>query len=140
MTVSLMFMGRRAEVPESTIELAEMAYADHGEPTARMVLRSLLPSLTLIETCAAVAEAKRRLDERTIKPEDLTVDDIRGELAASQKDLKRVSSREDRRRAREGEKYCHSALVPDGQRVVQVWWHARQQVADRINRRRGLKP
>jgi hypothetical protein len=140
MIVSLMFADRRVEVAESTIELAEMAYADHGRAAARGVLRELIPTLTLLEACAAVAEAVRRLDERTIKPASLTVDDICDELTASRNDLKQASSHEDRQRAREGEAYCRSALVPAGQRVVPVWQHARQQVADRINRRRGIKP
>ncbi len=67
MTVSLMFADRRVEVAEVAIELAEMAYADHGEFAARGVLRELIPTLTLLEACAAVAEAARRLDARTIK-------------------------------------------------------------------------
>lgn len=140
MTVRLVFGGRHVEVAESTIELAELACADHGEVTARGVLRELIPTLTLLEACAAVAEAARRLDERTMKPADLTVEDICEELTASQNDLKQASSHEDRQRARAGEAYCHSALVSAGQRVIAVWQHARQQVVDRINRRRGIKP
>lgn len=65
MTVSLSFAGRRVEVAESTLELAEMALADHGAMMSRGVLRELIPTLTLLEACAAVAEASRRLDERT---------------------------------------------------------------------------
>jgi hypothetical protein len=60
-TVSLVFADRRVEVAESTIELAEMALADHGEVVARGLLRELIPTLTLLEAGAAVAEAKRRL-------------------------------------------------------------------------------
>lgn len=70
----------------------------------------------------------------------LTVDDICDELAASQRDSKQALSPEDRRHAQEGETYCHAALVPAGQRVVDVRQHARQQVTDRIKRRRGIKP
>lgn len=66
MTVSLMFADRRVEVAKSAIELAEMAYADHGGAAARGVLRELIPTLTLLEAGAAVAEAVRRLDERRV--------------------------------------------------------------------------
>lgn len=82
-TVSLLFADRHVEVAESTLELAEMAYADHGEAAARGVLRELLPTLTLLEAGAAVTEAVRRLDERTIRPANLTLDDICEEPTAS---------------------------------------------------------
>jgi hypothetical protein len=60
MTVSLMFADRHVEVVESTMALAEMSYANHGEATARgWVLRELIP--TLLEACAAVTEAVHRL-------------------------------------------------------------------------------
>lgn len=55
----------QAEVAESTIELAEMAIADYGTFMARTVLRELIPTLSLKEACLAVAEAARRLDNRS---------------------------------------------------------------------------
>lgn len=37
---------------------------------------------------------------------------------------------------REAQRQCIAALVPDGQRVVQAWQHARERVAAAINARR----
>lgn len=85
-----------------------------------------------------MAEARRRLDTRLRTSLDLTVRDICEELAASLKDLEQASSRADRQRAREGEACCRLALAPADQHVAAE--QARQQVADRINHRRGVKP
>jgi hypothetical protein len=54
------FAGQNVEVTESTLELAKMTPADHGEFSARGLLRKLIPTPTFLEAGAAVAEAKRR--------------------------------------------------------------------------------
>jgi hypothetical protein len=44
---------------------------------------------------------------------------------------------EQRKAIRAGIQHCVAALVPDGQRVVAVWWDARKKVAAAINVRRA---
>jgi len=46
---------------------------------------------------------------------------------------------EQRRSIRLGKQYCAAALVPDGQRVVSVWWDARERIAEAINTRQSLR-
>jgi hypothetical protein len=74
---------------------------------------------------------------RVVKPDDLTDEIIREHLAwilAGQYKLgEGPHAGLDKREAL---RLCRAALVPDGQRVVQAWWHAREQVAASINVRR----
>lgn len=45
--------------------------------------------------------------------------------------------RDERSKIRAGIQHCSDALVPDGRRVVAVWYHAREQVAAAINARKA---
>ena len=47
--------------------------------------------------------------------------------------------RDERAKIRAGIQHCADALVPDGRRVVAVWYHALEQVASAINARRAVR-
>lgn len=48
--------------------------------------------------------------------------------------------RDERARIRSGIQHCSDALVPDGRRVVAVWYHARERICDAVNARNKATP
>lgn len=68
-----------------------------------------------------------------IKPEDLTDEMIHEHMNWLERQP--YIGSDQRRAIREGIQSCAVALAPDGQRVVAVWYDAREKIADAINAR-----